>query len=145
MSALKLHKGAHYLWKKKVPLFPTLIHYLIRLLYSSIVNPSTIIGDNCRLSYGGVAVIIHKRAKIGNNVIIGSCVTIGGKAGYENVPIIEDDVYIGSGAKVLGPITIHKGAVIGANAVMLNDVVENTVVAGVPAKVIKVLDKENKC
>ena len=84
-----------------------------------------------------MAVVIHARAKVGKNCVIGTCVTIGGKSHHYEVPVIGDNVYIGSGAKILGPITIGDNVVIGANAVVVKDVPSNCVVAGIPAKVIK--------
>ena len=64
--------------------------------------------------------------------MIGPQVTIGGRSDLWDVPIIEDDVYIGTGAKVLGPITVGRGATIGANAVVIHDVPAGASVAGVP-------------
>ena len=70
--------------------------------------------------------------------MISPCVTIGGRSGISGVPIIEDEVFIGAGAKILGDVTIGKGATIGANAVVLQSVPAGAVVAGVPARVIRV-------
>ena len=81
--------------------------------------------------------VIHARAVIGKNCVIGQCVTIGGRSKHYAVPIIGDNVYIGAGAKILGPVKIGANSVIGAGAVVLNDVPENSIVVGVPAKVIK--------
>jgi serine O-acetyltransferase len=76
-------------------------------------------------------------AVIGDRVHIDQGVTIGGNATSEGVPRVEDDVYIGAGAKLLGPILIGRGSVIGANAVVVKDVPQRSVVAGVPAVVIR--------
>lgn len=82
-----------------------------------------------------VGIVIHSDTKIGENVTIFQNVTIGRVDGENyNVPIIEDDVTILSGAAILGDVTIEKGAVIGANAVVLSDVKEDTTVVGAPAK-----------
>ena len=69
--------------------------------------------------------------------MISPCVTIGGRSGKVEVPVIEDDVFIGSGAKVLGDVHIGRGAQIGANAVVLQSVPAGAVVAGVPARIIR--------
>lgn len=74
---------------------------------------------------------------IGKNVMISPCVTIGGRSNIYDVPIIEDDVFIGVGAKILGNVTIGKGATVGANAVVLDSVPPGSVAVGVPARVIK--------
>lgn len=90
-----------------------------------------------KFAYGGIATVIHARAVIGKNCIIGQCVTIGGRSKHYKVPVIGNNVYISAGAKILGPITIGDNCVIGAGAVVLKDVPANSVVAGVPAKIIK--------
>jgi serine O-acetyltransferase len=69
--------------------------------------------------------------------MIGQNVTVGGRSGHESVPMIGDDVYIGAGARVLGPIHVGNGATIGANAVVLSDVHAGQSVAGVPARPIR--------
>lgn len=91
-----------------------------------------------------MAVVIGETAEIGNNVVMYHNVTLGGIGGEKNVkrhPTIEDDVIIGTGAKILGPITIGKGAKIGANSVVLQDIPPYSTAVGAPAKVIKKNDK----
>lgn len=87
--------------------------------------------------------IIHKRAKIGKECIIGSCVTIGGKSGWYEVPVIGNNVEISTGAKVLGPVIVGNNVIIGANAVVVKDVPDNCIVAGCPAKIIRKLDNDD--
>ena len=82
--------------------------------------------------------VIHERARIGRIVGINPCVTIGERSGIVGVPVIEDDVFIGGGVRVLGDIRIGQRAVIGANAVVLESVPDDAVVAGVPARVIRI-------
>ncbi len=81
--------------------------------------------------------VIHSRAVIGKNCIIGANVTIGGKSRWYEVPVIGDTVDIATGAKILGPIRIGNNVTIGANAVVVKDVPDNCIVAGIPAKIIK--------
>jgi serine O-acetyltransferase len=128
---------AYWLWLHHVPVLPRIIYGLMRVVFSVSVPPSVKIGKGVVLGYSGLGTVIHARAVIGDRVTIGSCVTIGGRSGHHEVPIIEDDVDIGSGAKVLGPIRVGAGAVIGANAVVIHDVPARAVVAGVPARVIR--------
>ncbi len=137
MNAINLYHVERWLYLHKATLFAKLFQGLIFLFYNSFVPYTCSIGDGSKLGYKGIGVVIHKRAVIGKNCIIGTNVTIGGKSGYEQVPVIGDNCYIGSGAKVLGPIKIGNNVVIGANAVMLKDAPDNTVWAGVPAKCIK--------
>jgi serine O-acetyltransferase len=88
-------------------------------------------------AYGGIGVVIHARAVVGRNCIIGQGVTIGGKSGWYEVPVIGDNVEISAGARIIGPIRIGNNVIIGANAVVVKDVPDNCVVAGVPARIIE--------
>lgn len=90
------------------------------------------------LGYGGLGVVIHKDAIIGNDCHIDQGVTIGGTGTKLGVPRLGDRVYIGAGAKILGDISVGDGATIGANAVVLTDVPPNGVAVGVPARLVKV-------
>lgn len=134
---MKLYRLGHFFYSKKVPLLPMLCNILIRIFHNSAVYSETSIGDGTEFGYGGIAVVIHKRAVIGKNCVIGSNVTIGGRSRSRDVPVIGDNVYIATGAKVLGAIKVGSNVVIGANAVVIQDVPDNCVVAGVPAKVIR--------
>ena len=136
INAIKLYRIANYLYKKKVPIVPKIIKGIIFVLYNSSIPYEAIIGKGTILGYGGIAVVIHKKAIIGENCTISQCVTIGGRS-KKGVPTIGDNVYIGAGAKILGEVTVGSNSIIGANAVVISDVKEGTVVAGVPAKFIK--------
>lgn len=133
---LALYRISHWFWLRKVPLLPKLIYLLIRVVFSAVVPPSVTIGRNVVLGYGGLGVVIHARAVIGSGVRISSNVTIGGRSGEPGVPVIEDDVLIGSGAQVLGPVRVGRGAKIGANAVVLKDVPPGATAVGVPASIV---------
>lgn len=135
---LLLHRFVYQLDVFKIPLIPTIINKIfIRLLFGCQVGVRTKIGQGVSLGYGELGVVIHERAAIDKNVSIGTCVTIGGTSKKYEVPIIGENTIISSGAKILGPIKIGKNCVIGANAVVLNDIPDNCVAVGVPAKVIK--------
>lgn len=120
-----------------MPLLPRLLYATNRILFATVIPPSVKIGRNVLLGYSGLGIVIHKNAVIGNNVKISQNVTIGGRSGHRMVPIIEDDVEIGAGACVIGPIHVGQGAKIGANAVVLNDVPRKTVAVGIPARILK--------
>lgn len=132
-----LYRLNHWLWRHKVPILPLLIWKLQYLLFNSSIPASCVIKSGTKFGYGGIAVVIHSRAVVGKNCLIGTCVTIGGKSGWYEVPVIGDDVEICNGARILGPIRIGNKVIIGANAVVTKDVPDNCVVAGVPAKIIK--------
>ncbi|PCI07045.1 MAG: serine acetyltransferase [Flavobacteriaceae bacterium] len=137
MNAYKFYYIAHWLYKRKIPLLPKIIRLFIFLIYNSSIPYEAVIGKGSFFAYGGIGVVIHKKAIIGKNCLLGSNITIGGKSGELNVPVIGDNVIISSGAKVLGPIKIGNNVSIGANAVVVKDFPNNVVVAGVPAKILK--------
>lgn len=138
MNAIHLHRLQRWLMDRGVPVLPRVVHRLIFLLFNCVVPPEAELGPGTWFGYGGMGVVIHKRARLGARVFLSPQVTIGGRSGHWEVPVVEDDVYIGTGAKVLGPIRVGRGATIGANAVVIRDVPEEAVVAGVPARVVRV-------
>lgn len=114
-----------------------LIDYvIIRGFYSCDVQSNMKIGEGVIFAHNGLGVVIHPQTIIGNNVKIMQGVTVGGRDGSA-LPIIEDDVLIGAGAKVLGEIRIGRGAKIGANSVVLKDVPEGCTAVGVPARILQ--------
>ena len=134
---LLIHYLSHYLYCNGIPLIPSLIANFNRLVFSCYIGPGAKIGRHVVLGYGGLGCVIHGGCIIGDNVHIGSGVTIGGRSKIAEVPIIGNNTVIGSGAKILGPIKIGDECAIGANAVVLTDVMARSVVAGVPAVVKK--------
>ena len=137
VSIVKLYRLANRLYKKKVPLIPKIIQWLIRRLYSSDIPYQMEAGDQLHLGHGGLGVVIHPRCVIGNNVTIAQHVTIGGNKGSAGVPKIGNNVFIGPGAKILGEIIIGDNVIIGANAVVLKSFPSNVVVAGIPGRVLR--------
>jgi len=138
LNAYHLYRIAHQLYKWKIPFLPKLIKLLIFLLYNSSIPYEAKLGKGTRFGYGGIGVVLHKRTVMGRNCMIGSNVTVGGKSGLYEVPVFGDNVYIATGAKILGPIKIGNNVTIGANAVVISDVPDNAVVAGVPARIIRI-------
>ncbi|MCH9814375.1 MAG: serine acetyltransferase [Epsilonproteobacteria bacterium] len=134
---LLIYNFGLFLHHKKIPLLPTLIKYLIRLVFGPHIGMGAQIGKGSTLGYGGIGIVIHDRAVIGNNVSIGQNVTIGGTSKKYEVPVIGDNCELAAGAVIVGPIKIGKNCVIGANAVVVKDIPDNSVAAGVPARVIK--------
>jgi serine O-acetyltransferase len=134
---LLLHNISHRLWKLHIPLLPRAIYGFNRIAFSVVLPPSAVIGKDVVLGYSGLGTVIHARAVIGNRVVIGAGITIGGKTPHYEVPVIEDDVDIGAGARILGPISVGRGAIIGANAVVVKNVPPGAIVAGVPARLIR--------
>ena len=114
--------------------------WLGRLLYSSFVPGQAQIGKNLRLNYWGLGIVIHTATKMGNNCHIGQNVTIGGKGG--GVPVLLDDVSVGGGSFVVGGIIVGNNVTIGANSFVDKDVPDNAVVAGSPARIIKIKEEQ---
>ena len=135
---LTIHAIAHWLARHRVPLIPRLLTLFNRVVFAVQLPADTVVGCGVRLNYSGLGTVIHPRAVIGNHVEIGPGVVIGGRSQIWEVPVIEDHVHIGVGAKVLGPIRVGRGAVIGANAVVLHDVPPGAVMVGVPARVLRI-------
>ena len=138
---LKIHAVAHWLWKRHVPLIPRLLTLFNRVVFATQLPAETRLGHGVQLNYSGLGIVIHARAVIGNHVEIGPGVVIGGRSKIFEVPVIEDHVQIGVGAKVLGPVRVGRGAVIGANAVVLHDVPAGAVVVGIPARVLRMAEE----
>lgn len=122
----------------------------IQLIFGTEVPAKTRIGANVVLAHGGQGIIISPSSVIKDNVIIYHQVTIGGLGlghlvgdGYMNknksgAPVIGNNVFIGTGAKILGPVKVGDGAKIGANAVVTKDVPANSTAVGIPAKILNI-------
>ena len=123
-------------------MLPSVFKGICYLIFNSVVPYTCKIGSESRFAYGGIGVVIHGRAVIGSKVIIGQGVTIGRQLDPEGVPVIGNNVYISAGARILGGITIGDNVIVGANAVVIRDVPPNSVVAGVPARVIRNVDED---
>jgi serine O-acetyltransferase len=137
MGAMTLYRLGNWCHRHHVPLVPQIARGLTLVLFGSVVPATAVIGKDTELGYRGLSVVIHARSVIGENCMVGPFVVIGGRSGHHDVPVIGDDVFIGAGAKILGPITIGDGAVIGANAVVIHDVPARAVAAGIPARIVR--------
>ncbi|NLW40796.1 MAG: serine O-acetyltransferase [Tissierellia bacterium] len=145
LKALVYHRIAHSLYKRGRFLLARIISQRARKVTGIEIHPGAKIGRKLFIDHG-MGVVIGETAEIGDNVTIYHGVTlggIGGEAGKKRHPTVEDDVMIGAGAKILGPVTIGRGAKIGANAVVLNDVPSYATVVGVPGRVVKNNLKDN--
>lgn len=133
--ALLIYRSTHYLWKHNLKLLARVLSQVARLLTGIEIHPAASIGDYCFIDHGH-GVVIGETAIIGNRVTLYHDVTLGGTslAKGKRHPTLEDDVIIGAGAQVLGPITIGKGSHVGANAVVVKDVPPGISVVGIPAR-----------
>lgn len=139
IHALLAHRIAHALDAAGVPLLPRLISMVTRTLTGIEIHPAAKIGSGLFIDHG-TGVVIGETAEIGNDVTLYQGVTLGGTgfATGKRHPTVQDNVTIGSGAKLLGPITIGHGAKIGANSVVITDVPPNSTVVGNPGHPVRV-------
>jgi serine O-acetyltransferase len=139
VQALLAHRVAHAAHETGVPIVPHALAYLSRLATGVEIHPHARIGDGLFIDHGS-GVVIGETAEIGHNVTIYQGVTLGGTgfARGKRHPTVEDDVVIGSGAKLLGPIHVGSGSKIGANSVVIHDVPPNSTVVGNPGHPVRV-------
>lgn len=131
-----LYRFGHFIHRLGLKKIALLISWINRFLFAVWIPSSCIIGHNFSLGYWGLGVVIHSKTIIGKNCTIAQNVTIARKGAPGDAPIIGDNVYVGAGACILGPVKIGNNVIIGANSVVTKDVPSNCVVAGIPAKVI---------
>ena len=152
VKAVFFHRIANFFSTAKFDLIARIISQFSRFLTGIEIHPKAKIGKNLFIDHG-MGVVIGETSEIGDNVTIYHMVTLGGIApsinsdNQRNVkrhPTIENEVVIGSGAQVLGPVTIGCCAKIGANAVITKDVPEKAVMVGIPAKNVGLADSEFK-
>lgn len=132
------HMLSHFLYKHKLFFLARLTSQIARLITGIEIHPGATLGEAILIDHG-MGVVIGETAEVGNRVTIYHGTTLGGtgKDKGKRHPTVLDDVIIGAGAKILGPITIGTKAKIGANAVVLKDVASGATVVGVAGKEVK--------
>ncbi len=152
VKAVFFHRIANFFSTAKFDLIARIISQFSRFMTGIEIHPKAKIGKNLFIDHG-MGVVIGETSEIGDNVTIYHMVTLGGIApsinsdNQRNVkrhPTIENEVVIGSGAQVLGPVTVGCCAKIGANAVITKDVPEKAVMVGIPARNVGLADSEFK-
>ena len=152
VKAVFFHRIANFFSVAKFDLLARIISQFSRFLTGIEIHPGAKIGKNLFIDHG-MGVVIGETSDIGDNVTIYHMATLGGIAPSINSndqrnikrhPTIDDEVVIGSGAQVLGPVTVGRCAKIGANAVITKDVPEKAVMVGIPAKNVGLADSEFK-
>ena len=142
VKAVFFHQIAHFFCVAKFDLFARIISQFSRFLTGIEIHPKAKIGKNLFIDHG-MGVVIGETSEIGDNVTIYHMVTLGGispsidSSNQRNVkrhPTLKNNVVVGSGAQVLGPVVVGENAKIGANAVVTKDVPANAVMVGIPAK-----------
>ena len=152
VKAVFMHRIANFFAIAKFDLVARIISQFSRFMTGIEIHPKAKIGKNLFIDHG-MGVVIGETSDIGDNVTIYHMATLGGISPSINSdtqrevkrhPTLQDNVVVGSGAQVLGPITIGKNAKIGANAVVTKDVPENGVMVGIPAKNVGTATEEFK-
>ena len=151
VKAVFFHKFAHLFHVAGFDLIARIISQTIRFFTGIEIHPGAKIGKNLFIDHG-MGVVIGETSEIGDNVTIYHAVTLGGSSPSidserqrheKRHPTIGNDVVIGSGAQVIGPVNVGNGARIAANAVVVKDVPENATMVGIPAKAVKLENKGN--
>jgi serine O-acetyltransferase len=139
VQALLSHRVAHALHHGGVPLVPNMLANVSKVLTGIEIHPAAQVGEALFIDHGA-GVVIGETAEIGQNVTLYQGVTLGGTgfARGKRHPTLEDDVVVGSGAKLLGPIRVGRGAKVGANSVVIHDVPPNSTVVGNPGHPVRV-------
>jgi serine O-acetyltransferase len=139
VQALLAHRVAHALWDTGVPFAPRVIAYTSRSITGVEIHPAARIGSDFFIDHGS-GVVIGETAEIGDRVTLFQGVTLGGTgfARGKRHPTLEDNVTVGSGAKLLGPVTVGRNAKVGANTVVIEDVPPETTVVGNPGHPVRV-------
>ncbi len=135
--AVGMHRVAHWLFKADLFFLARFVNHWARVLTGIDIHPGAKVGRNLFIDHGFS--VIGETAEIGDNVTIYQCVTLGGTSPTDGIggkrhPTLADGAIVGSGAQVLGPITVGARARIGANAVVTKDVPEGAVMVGIPAR-----------
>ena len=152
VKAVFFHKLAHFFSVAKFDLIARIISQFSRFLTGIEIHPGAKIGKNLFIDHG-MGVVIGETSEIGDNVTIYHMVTLGGISPSINSndqrqtkrhPTLMDNVVVGSGAQILGPVVVGKNSKIGANAVVTKDVPENAVMIGIPAKNVGTATEEFK-
>ena len=152
VKAVFFHRIANFFSIAKFDLIARIISQFSRFLTGIEIHPKAIIGENLFIDHG-MGVVIGETSEIGNNVTIYHMVTLGGispsiesnqQRNVKRHPTLMDNVVVGSGAQILGPVVVGKNAKVGANAVVTKDVPENAVMVGIPAKNVGTATEEFK-
>ena len=145
VQAIQWHRLSHALWKRNLKWLARILSTFSRWLTGVEIHPAAKIGRRFFIDHG-MGVVIGETAEIGDDCTLYHGVTLGGtswKEGKRN-PTLGNDVVVGAGAKVLGPITLEDGARVGSNAVVVKDVQSEQTVVGIPARVVRKPETEDQ-
>jgi len=137
LHAIIMHRMAHWLWNKRFRIAARFLSNVGRFLTGIEIHPAARIGERFFIDHG-TGVVIGETAEVGNDVLLYQGVTLGGtgKEKGKRHPTLRDNIVVGTGAKILGNITIGNNVKIGAQSVVLQDVPDNSTVVGVPGRIV---------
>jgi serine O-acetyltransferase len=137
--AREWHRLAHTLWHWHIPFFPRLVSHINRFLTGIEIHPGAEIGKSFFIDHG-MGVVIGETSEIGNNVVLYQGVTLGGTSLQKKKrhPTLGNNVVVGTGAKLIGAITIGDNSKVGAGSVVVTSVPPNATVVGVPGRVVEI-------
>lgn len=144
-QAILFHRFNHWLWQKKLFLLARMAAHIARFLTGIEIHPGAVIGRRFFIDHG-MGIVIGETAEIGDDVSLYHGVTLGGTTWNKGKrhPTLKNNVVVGAGAKILGPITVEEGARIGCNAVVVKDIPAGATVVGVPGHVVVKKDDSDK-
>src|SRR5690349_10829085 len=145
LHAVWFHRLSHWLWVRKRYFLGRFVSHLGRFFTGIEIHPGATIGKGFFIDHG-MGIVIGETAEIGDNVTLYHGVTLGGVS-WEKVkrhPTLQDNVVVGSGAKVLGPFTVGHNSKIGSNSVVVKEVPANSTVVGIPGRVVMATEKPSE-
>lgn len=140
LHAVIMHRFTHFLWRLKIPFLPRLLSQISRFWTGIEIHPGAKIGKGFFIDHG-MGVVIGETTEIGDNCVLFHNVTLGGTGKHKGKrhPTLGNNVMVGTGAILLGPIKVGNNVKIGANTfILMQDVPDNTTVAGTPGKIVKI-------
>ncbi len=138
VHAIIIHRVSHTLWQKGLKWLARILSNIARFFTGIEIHPAAVIGQRFFIDHG-MGVVIGETAEIGNDCTLYHGVTLGGTTWQQGKrhPTLKNDVIIGAGAKILGPITLASGVRVGSNAVVVKDVPENMTIVGIPGRIVQ--------
>jgi serine O-acetyltransferase len=139
------HRIAHWLWMHRMFFLGRFLSHIARFLTGIEIHPGAKIGERLFIDHG-MGIVVGETAEIGDDVLLYHGVTLGGTSWkkIKRHPTIGNNVVIGAGAKILGPITVGDNTRIGANSVVVNNIPPNSIVVGIPGKVVFRVEGEKR-
>ncbi|MHA1792724.1 MAG: serine O-acetyltransferase [Promethearchaeota archaeon] len=143
VQSVLLHRVAHFFWILDVPFIPRYISHMTRQITGIEIHPGAKIGKNFFIDHGS-GVVIGETCEIGDNVTLYQGVTLGWTSNKREKrhPTLRNNIVVGAGANIIGPVLIEDNVKIGANSVVINDVPKNSIVVGIPGR--RVISRNDK-